>query len=246
MGAFMTFFGKRVRRRGVLLFLALGTLASLLTLVFNMAIDKDVSLWAKGLLCLFAFMVLIATALTGNVPFDRQQPLQGLRQPSVVASLFLAVLASFSAVSDMANLFSPRQAVETVPGTMQKTGEKVSVLAQRANDKLDKLVPDEAAARRIAGRWGETEKCDVVYRIVLSSGAFEIDREASGAPPFHLVARILGERPNGVSLAVVSDGPARGQALDLDLLQAGPVEILTWNEAGTDVPLQLHRCGGIA
>lgn len=207
-----------------------------------MAVDKDVGLLAKTGLVGFAFLVLAATWLTSAHGFERARPVSSLLKPSVLASVFLAAFAGFTAISELADLMSPRPAVERSPGHIQQTGDDTNTRVRALQAALNKTAPIEHAVDQIAGAWGETSACRVTYTFTFADGGLSIKRNAAGLPAFSVVARIKALRPTGVTVAIVSDGPERGQSLDLDIVRAGPIETLTWNEEATDASLELHRC----
>ncbi|MEL7707580.1 hypothetical protein AAG593_04205 [Citromicrobium bathyomarinum] len=226
--------------RWALLGLALFCALALLWLVLSAALDKEVSIWAKGILVIVGVAAAIATALSSD--FKMRQDggvIQSLTSPRTIAIIFVAIFATFGVMTDALQLFLPRPAVESAPGIIEDT-------TRDTNERLRQLAPDRPAiATRVPGRWGETAECDVAYEVTIKDKGIQIKRDAQALPEYTMVGTIKAETADTLTVAVREPKNAAGQMLDLRLEDDGMTRRLVWDEVGMDVPLKLHPCGEV-
>jgi len=205
-------------------------------LIFDTVFEKRSSPLAIPFLALIAIGAVIATLITGRDTPVRGMPLSSWLEPKAIASVFLAIVAGFSAVSLGLTVIEPRSAVESRPLAIES---KVDTLLKRTP-----TAPPPARIReKIGGLWGEPG-CAVTYRFTLRDKALIVDgeRRPAGEAPWTLVATVTSAEGDVVNVVGEQPARAKGSAAAFTYVTNGVTERLVWDDQGDEVPVELERC----
>ena len=230
----------KLSRRSALTALAVAAACALILafLVGSTALDKDAGPWAKAFLFLLGVIaVLAALFASSDAPVDARRWTAWLK-PQPIALLFMAIFAAFGTMTDALSLFAPRPAVESEPGAIEKGVKEIRAAV------IPRPVATPRVRLKLPGTWGEPG-CAVTYRFRIRDGALIVDalRRPPGAPPYRLVATIVGADRDVLHAVGEQPEAARGRAATFTYVMNGVTERLTWDDQSGPVPLELDRCG---
>lgn len=147
-------------------FAAIATTVVFVVLIGSAFLDKHLSFWAKLLFLIACVTVALAVFLAGERIIDPAQGIKSLRKPKMLALTILGTTTVFGVMTDIFGLLSPRTAVESEVGIIERTGEDTNQRVARIEDRLADALPDmEAILPELNGVWGERGCADYLYRI---------------------------------------------------------------------------------
>lgn len=147
--------GTRAAWLAVLLLVGLGI--ALAWLALGSVIDKDVALWARWFIAAVGVIAAWSFAITTRKSGTPWLSAHG------VAVLAGACLAGFATMSALNPNFSPRPAVERVPGAIEADADKIARWVDEQNSRPSVLVG-------LPGRWGRMGCAEPLGQISVSDG----------------------------------------------------------------------------